>query len=61
VLFYPPIASFVFFVPLPIKLALKGAIPPTVRTTGIEGDSARNNINPNNKKKPEIQTKTPEK
>jgi len=51
----PPIA------PLPIKFALKGAIPPTLRTTGLESDSARNNNNPNNKKKPEIQTKTPEK
>jgi len=50
----PPIA------PLPIKIAPKGAIPPTLRTTGLENDSSRNNINPN-KKKPEIQTKTTEK
>jgi len=46
---------------LPIKIAPKGAIPPTLRTTGLESDSARNKINPNNKKKLEIQTKTPEK
>jgi len=47
--------------PLPIKIAPKGAIPPTLRTIGLESDSARNNINPNNKKKPKIETKTPEK
>jgi len=32
-----------------------------LRTPGLESDSTRNNIHPNNKRKPEIQTKTPEK
>ena len=29
--FRPPVAPFVFFAHLPIKIALKGAIPPTLR------------------------------
>ena len=53
---FAPIAPFVFFAHLPIKIALKGAIPPTLRTTGLESDSVRNDINPNNKK-PEITNK----
>jgi len=53
---FAPIAPFVSFAPLPIKIAPKGAIPPILRTTGLESDSARNDINPNNKK-PEITNK----
>ena len=32
-LFRPPIGPFVFFATLPIKIAPKGAIPPTLRNT----------------------------
>jgi len=35
VLFRSPITPFVFFVPLPLKIAPKGAIPPTLRTTHL--------------------------
>ena len=31
----PPIAPFVSFIPLPLKIAQKGAILPTLRTTGL--------------------------
>jgi len=35
-LFYPPIAPFVFFAPLTLKIAPEGAIPPTLRNTALE-------------------------
>jgi len=35
-LFCPPIAPFVFFVPLSLNIDPKGAIPPTLRTTGLD-------------------------
>ena len=35
-LFRPPIAPFVFFAPLTINIAPKGAISPTLRTTELD-------------------------
>jgi len=32
---FPPIAPFNFFAPLPLKVAYKGAIPPTLRITTL--------------------------
>jgi len=32
----PPVAPFVFFAPLPLKLAPKGAIPLTLRNTVLQ-------------------------
>jgi len=32
----PPVTPFVFFAPLPFKIAPKEAIPPTLRDTALE-------------------------
>jgi len=43
VVFCPPVAPFVFFAPLPLKIAPLGAIPPTLRTTELNTPSQKTN------------------